>query len=197
MVRGEKIPSLAGCKRKLKGRNRLDNGRWRSVGGAGKLEIARQPRNREEKREEEVNEGENREAARKTLREKSVFTFRPESQCRILLPRETTEQNGGWGHPWPLHLSQPALRLGMQMRAAPSLLPPYRVPFRVFHPFDITTSPTSSKVSRYRRISASATRRGLRFFCFLSSRKETVDKERNSYLLVVKKKKKKTGRIRG
>lgn len=137
-----------------------------------------------------MNEGENREAARKTLREKSVFTFRPESQCRILLPRETTEQNGGWGHPWPLHLSQPALRLGMQMRAAPSLLPPYRVPFRVFHPFDITTSPTSSKVSRYRRISASATRRGLRFFCFLSSRKETVDKERNSYLLVVKKKKK-------
>lgn len=51
VVRGEKIPSLAGCKRKLKGRNRLDNGRWRSVGGAGKLEIARQPRNREGERE--------------------------------------------------------------------------------------------------------------------------------------------------
>lgn len=119
VVRGEKIPSLAGCKRKLKGRNRLDNRRWRSVGGAGKLEIARQPRNREEKREEQVNEGENREAARKTLREKSVFTFRPESQCRILLPRETTEQNGGWGHPWPLHLSQPC---DSACKCAPPLL---------------------------------------------------------------------------
>lgn len=50
VVRGEKIPSLAGCKRKLKGRNRLDNRRWRSVGGAGKLEIACQPRNRERER---------------------------------------------------------------------------------------------------------------------------------------------------
>lgn len=112
------------------------------------------------------------------------------------MPDSSSERNDGtkrWLGPPVATAPQPALRLGMQMRAAPSPLPPYRVPFRVFHPFDITTSPTSSKVSRYRRIFASATRRGLRFFCFLSSRKETVDKERNSYLLVVKKKKKKRG----
>lgn len=120
------IPSLAGCKRKLKGRNRLDNRRWRSVGGAGKLEIARQPRNGER------NEGENR-AARKTLREKSVFTFRPESQCRILLPRnDGTKRLGQPVATAPQPASQPC---DSACKCAPPFSSLHRVPSRVFHPF--------------------------------------------------------------
>lgn len=151
--------------------------------------------NRETERERERGEGERGRESRS--REKDVEgEIRFHFSSWISMPDSSSERNDGtkrWLGPPVATAPQPALRLGMQMRAAPSPLPPYRVPFRVFHPFDITTSPTSSKVSRYRRISASATRRGLRFFCFLSSRKETADKERNSYLLVVKKKKKKNG----
>lgn len=157
-----RIPSLAGCKRKLKGRNRSDNRRWRSVEGAGKLEIARQPRNRERNR-----------PVRKTLREKSVFTFRPESQCRILLLRnEGTKRLG------PPVASLPTRHANARRPFSLSLSLYLPIAFLFFLPFhnDFSNELQSLAIPEYphRRLEG-----GFGSSAFFL-RAETTDKERNS-----------------
>lgn len=78
-------------------------------------------------------------------REKSVFTFRPESQCRLLEKR--TNKTFGPPHWWPLHRSQPATRYA-NAPFSPSILIPLETDvLSLFLQDSLATA--SSKASRY------------------------------------------------